>query len=124
MKKLLKFLLSGGIGFLTDAGLTAGLIHSGLAGPLVARAIAITIAMAVTWYINRTFTFGASKGPVASEGFRYGAVGITSAVLNYALYAALLSAIPHLQPLAALVMASVAAMAWSYFGYSRFVFRR
>ncbi|MNY81404.1 GtrA-like protein [compost metagenome] len=58
------------------------------------------------------------------EGFRYGSVGLISAMVNYLIYSGLLLALPILQPMAALVIASIAAMAFSFFGYSRFVFRR
>lgn len=124
MKKLLKFLISGGTGFLVDAGITMAMLHYEIAGPFLSRAVAIVTAMAVTWYINRNFTFGASRQSLVREGFRYSAIGVTSAALNYALYAALIGSAPHLQPLVAVVFASAAAMAYSYFGYSRFVFGR
>ncbi|MGO8426239.1 GtrA family protein, partial [Rhizobium ruizarguesonis] len=50
-------------------------------------------------------------------------VGVTAALVNYGLYSALLLSLPLLQPLAAMVIASVASMIFSFFGYSRFVFR-
>ncbi|MGO7954841.1 GtrA family protein, partial [Rhizobium ruizarguesonis] len=55
-------------------------------------------------------------------GFRYGSVGVTAALVNYGLYSALLLSLPVLQPLAAMVIASVSSMIFSFFGYSRFVF--
>lgn len=123
MKKLIRFGIAGGLGFLIDAGVLALLLHLTPLGPFVARVIAIALAMLATWLFNRTFTFDRSPHSLAAEGFRYGSVGITSALVNYALYAALLIALPALQPLAALVFASAAAMFFSFFGYSRFVFR-
>jgi putative flippase GtrA len=74
--------------------------------------------------VNRSRTFGPSSRSLAVEGFRYWAVGITSALLNYAIYSTLIYRAPQLQPVVAIVFASLAAMAYSYFGYSRFVFRR
>ncbi len=79
--------------------------------------------MAATWAFNRNFTFDRSGRSLAAEGFRYGSVGVTAAFVNYGLYSALLLSLPGLQPLAAMVVASVAAMVFSFFGYSRFVFR-
>lgn len=79
--------------------------------------------MAATWVFNRTFTFDRSTHSLAVEGFRYGSVGLTSALVNYALYSMLLLTLPALQPLAALVFATAASMFFSFFGYSRFVFR-
>jgi putative flippase GtrA len=124
VKKLFWFGVAGGTGFLVDAGLLTLLLQATTLGPLAARAIAISVAMLVTWLLNRTFTFGYSRHSLAIEAFRYGSVCLTSALVNYALYAALLITIPVLRPLAALVLASAAAMAFSFFGYSRLVFRR
>ncbi len=122
MKRLFWFVVAGGSGFLIDAGLTQLLILAGL-GPFLARIPAIMTAMAFTWFINRSRTFGKSSHSLAQEGFRYWVVGVTSALLNYAIYSALMYNAPFLQPVVAIVAASLGAMAYSYFGYSRFVFR-
>lgn len=123
MKKLARFAIAGGIGFVIDAGVLAALLHLTPLGPFLARLIAIAVAMAATWIFNRTFTFGRSGHSLAEESFRYGSVGITSALVNYGLYSALLIAVPGLQPLAAMVAATAASTGFSFFGYSRFVFR-
>lgn len=124
MRKLARFGIVGTIGFLVDGSVLWLLLETTPLGPFLARAIAIAVALAATWYLNRSFTFGASRRSIAVEGFRYGSVGITSAAVNYLIYSGLLLSLPILQPLAALVIASIAAMAFSFFGYSRFVFRR
>ena len=124
MKKLAWFVVAGGTGFAVDAGVLSLLLAFTPIGPFLARAIAIAVAMAATWALHRTFTFGRSDRPLVEEGVRYGSVGLLSAVVNYALYSALLVSIPELRPLAALLLASFAAMAFSFFGYARFVFRR
>jgi putative flippase GtrA len=124
MKRLFWFLIAGGGGFLIDAGITHLLVTVFHVSPFAARIPAIVMAMGFTWLINRSRTFGPSRHSLAVEGFRYWAVGITSALLNYAVYSALIYQLPMLQPVAAIVFASAAAMAYSFFGYSRFVFRR
>ncbi|MBB3455351.1 putative flippase GtrA [Rhizobium sp. BK313] len=124
MKKLFRFLIAGGIGFVVDAGILLLLLRFTPIGPFGARAIAIPSALLATWFLNRNFTFGHSERSLAVEGFRYGSVGITSALLNYALYSSLLVSEPTLRPIIALILASAAATAFSFFGYSRFVFRR
>ena len=124
MKKLARFGIVGSIGFLVDGSVLWLLLEATPLGPFLARAIAIAVALVATWYLNRSFTFGASRRSIAVEGFRYGSVGITSAAVNYLIYSGLLLSLPILKPLAALVIASIAAMAFSFFGYSRFVFRR
>lgn len=121
MNRLFRLLLAGGGGFLIDAGLTHILIEAGRFGPFLARIPAIIAAMAFTWLVNRTF--GRSPRSPAAEGFRYRAIGITAALLNYAVYSALMYRASFLQPVVAVTFASLAAMVYSFFGYSRFVFR-
>ncbi|MEF0939993.1 GtrA family protein [Rhizobium sp. BR 362] len=123
MKKLLRFLIAGGIGFVVDAGVLHLLLWFTPFGPFVGRALSIPSALLATWFLNRNFTFGRSNRSLAVEGFRYGSVGLTSALLNYALFSSLLVSAPALQPIIALILASAAATAFSFFGYSRFVFR-
>ena len=123
MRKLVRFGIAGGIGFIIDAGLLALLLHLTPLGPFLARLIAIAVAMTATWSFNRAFTFGRSGHSLAVEGFRYGSVGMVTALLNYTLYSVLLISLPVMQPLAAMVLATAASMLFSFFGYSRFVFR-
>lgn len=122
MKKLFFFAVAGGIGFAVDAGMLLLLLHFTALDPYSARVIAIASAMVSTWMFNRNFTFEKGGRSVASEGLRYGSVGISSALINYAIYAAALILIPDLRPIFAVVIASAVATGWSYFGYSKFVY--
>jgi putative flippase GtrA len=124
MKKFLRFVLVGGTGFVVDAAVLWLFLSFTPIGPLPARIAAIAVAMATTWLLNRTFTFGASKRTLVAEGFRYGFIGVVTSLINYGVYALLLIGAPLLSPYAALVFASIAAMLFSFFGYSRYVFRR
>jgi putative flippase GtrA len=121
--RVLKFALTGGIGFLADAGMLAFLIRTFAFNPFTARLIAIAFALAVTWLINRNFTFGASRHPIGSEALRYGGVGVAGSILNYAIFSAVLIALPNTSTFLALCMASVTVMVLSYAGYSRLVFQ-
>jgi putative flippase GtrA len=123
MKRIFWFLFAGGGGFLIDVGVTHALLTLTPIGPFFSRIPAIMGAMCFTWFVNRSVTFDPSPHSLAKEGFRYWAVGITSALLNYGIYSALIARIPQLQPVAAIVFASASATAYSFFGYSRFVFR-
>jgi putative flippase GtrA len=124
MNRLIRFGFVGATGFVVDAAVLELLVSATPLGPFLSRAIAIAVAMAATWFLNRRFTFGASRYSLLGEGFRYGSVGLTTSVLNYLVFSALLLAFPSLKPLAALVLSSIAAMAFSFVAYSRFVFRR
>jgi putative flippase GtrA len=122
MKKLFWFAFAGGTGFLVDAGSLSLILWLTPIGPFVARILSIAIAMAYTWTINRTFTFGRSNRHVASEGIRYGAVGVATALVNYGAYSLCLLIWPPLWPVLAAGIGSGVAMVFSYLGYSRFVF--
>src|SRR3546814_2402492 len=103
MKRLFWFLLAGGTGFAIDAGLTHLLIAITPIWPFAARIPAIAAAMAATWLLNRSLTFGRSSSSLAVEGFRYWVVGVTAALLNYTIYSLLIHRLPELQPVAAIV---------------------
>jgi len=124
MKRLGWFVVAGGLGFVVDAGTLALLLATTPLGPFSARVLAILLALVVTWGFNRSLTFGKSRFPLLLEGARYGSVGLASALINYAIYAAMLLLVPGLAPLVALVIASAGAMAFSWAGYSRFVFQK
>jgi len=124
MRRHAAFVLTGGVGFLVDAGILA-LLTAGLGlNPFLSRIVSIALAMATTWIMNRTITFGPSDRPVHREAARYGGVAVATAGLNYLVYSALLLAAPGLWPLAAVAVSSIAAMAASWLGYSRLVFTR
>jgi len=124
MSRILRFVIVGGIGFVADAGVLALLLSFTPLGPFVARLVSIGVALGVTWLCNRTLTFQPSQRGMLREGARYGGVGITTSIVNYLVYSGLLLAVPSMPPLAAMVVASLAAMVLSYLGYSRLVFDR
>ncbi|MDP3898570.1 MAG: GtrA family protein [Mesorhizobium sp.] len=124
MGRIARFALVGGIGFLVDAAVLALLLGATPLDPFRARLVSIGAALLVTWQLNRHVTFGPSARTVATEGARYGGVGIATSIANYAVYSAVLLTFPALPPLAALVIGSAFAMALSFLGYSRFVFDR
>jgi len=124
MKPLFRFLIASGIGLLIDAALTHILIVFAGLGPFVARIPAIIAAVIVTWLVNRNLSSDRPGHSLAFGGFRYWATGITSALVNYAIYATLMYRAPFLQPVVAVVFASLAAASYSLFGHSRFIFGR
>lgn len=121
--RLLRFAFVGGAGFLVDAGVLAALHHGAGLDPFVARLVSVSLAVLTTWRLNRALTFGASSGSQMREGVRYGSVAALSAAMNYIVYALILMARPAFPPVAALAGGTLAAMALSYAGYSRFAFK-
>jgi putative flippase GtrA len=124
VSRLVRFVFAGGIGFVADAAALWLVLAVTPLGPFTARVLSIGFALCVTWQINRHLTFSPSRRGAAREGARYGGVGIATSVVNYLVYSAILLALPTAPPLAALAVASLAAMALSFLGYSRLVFDR
>jgi putative flippase GtrA len=124
MKRLVSFIVAGGVGFAADAAALWLLLTLTPLGPFVARIISIGLALCITWLINRHLTFSPSSRGMAWEGARYGGVGIATSIVNYLVYCAILVTVPALPPLAALAAASLVAMTLSFLGYSRLVFDR
>lgn len=66
-ERFARFCLVGGIGFVTDAGLMALCIHGFGCGPFAARAVSFTVAVLVTFLLNRSLSFADLRGrPVLS----------------------------------------------------------
>jgi putative flippase GtrA len=139
LKRYASFAISGGVGFTVDVGMLNVLAVGFGMNAYLARVIAIGCAMMATWQINRRVTFRdrvkrGSARDLASEGGRYIAVALVSAVVNWGVYAATIRAVPvvapwlgnalgELLPTFGAVVGSGVAMLVSYYGYSRFAFR-
>ena len=120
--RFLRFAIVGAVGFLIDAGLLAALHHGAGIDPFTSRLISISVSAFTTWRLNRSMAFGASDLSQANEGLRYALVATATAGFNYLVYVLLLIGFPGLPPIAAAIAATLAAMFFSYAGYSRFVF--
>lgn len=119
----LGFLVSGGLAFITDALVLEFLVRSLGVEPIVARLGSISVAMVVGWLSHRRLTFAMSTAPSLGEFVRYAAVAWFSAGVNYAIFVAIILIWPDIFPLAALVVASLAAMVISYIGMRFGAFR-
>ncbi|MFM9942598.1 MAG: GtrA family protein [Hyphomicrobiaceae bacterium] len=117
------FLISGLLAFSVDAiVLEAGVRLMGL-NPLLARLIAISLAMVVGWLAHRRLTFAVEVPASIPELARYVAAGWSAAAVNYLVFAGLLLAVPHLPRLACLVVASGIAMVFAYVAMRYAVFK-
>ncbi len=119
--RIVKFAVTGCVGFGVDSVLLYALLHVGF-GPYVARAVSIPVAMLTTWIINRNWSFEASNKSWYVELAKYAGVAGFAAFINYGVYALALQFIEGITPFWALVLASAIAMFVSYFGYGRMVF--
>lgn len=118
------FAASGAIAFTTDALVLLALTRLAGQPPLLARPIAIAIAMVAGWRAHRLLTFGLPTRPSLAEFLAYAAVAWTSAAINYAAFAAILLAWPATFELVALALASLVAMTFAYLGMRFGAFRK
>lgn len=115
-----RFVVVGAIGFVVDAGGTWALVHLGLS-PIAARVPALASAIVVTWLLNRRHTYRVQKPKSGGELARYLAVAGTSALLNFLLYSALVTA--GLHPVPAVAVSTCALLMFSFFAYRQVAFR-
>jgi putative flippase GtrA len=85
-----RFIAIGALGFCVDAGLLTLFIAADT-GLYSARLVSFPMAVTVTWYLNRIWTFreGATDRPTR-EYVSYVAVQVVAALASFLLYAALL----------------------------------
>lgn len=125
--RVTRFLLAGSTGFTVDALLLSALVNGFGWSPYGARALSFSIAMAITWYLNRTLTFSdrPSKS-LAPELLRYAVVQFGGVVVNYGVFSAVvaLSAQAARWPILALVPAAATAMGFTFLGMHYFAFPR
>ena len=109
--EFLRFCAVGTIGFLIDATVLELLVRLGWTGLYLGRVLSYLIAATATWWLNRRFTFrrhGALLPYLATNGF--------GALLNYAVYAAVLALWPAARsaPSLAVAVGSGAAMVFNF----------
>ncbi len=112
----------GAAGFVIDTGTLSLMHYGGGIDPFIARAVSTPLAMLATWRLNRALTFGASPARQVTEGARYLTIAGVAALLNYAIYSALLLGFRFIPPPIAVAISTSIVMAISYLGYSRLVF--
>ncbi len=93
-----RFLAVGSLGLVTDIGIFTLFYGFGV-HPLVARALSLSVAMLVTWRLNRAVTFDSSGRQQHKEAMRYAAVTAAAQGTSYAVFAVLaltvLAALPQ-----------------------------
>jgi putative flippase GtrA len=116
------FVLAGLSALAVDTSVLTVLTRVAGLSPFVARPFGIGLAMVVSWLINRTITFNARTPPNLVEFSKFAGVSITSQMVNYGVFAALLLAFPVLMPEIALLLACSVSMFVSYAGFRFGVF--
>jgi putative flippase GtrA len=122
------FAVGGAIGLLVDAGVVQAEVAWGGWNPYLARVLSFLLAASVTWAWNRRHTFAdrASDHPAGVEWLHWLALMTGGALVNYAVYAALLVAFAplHRWPALAAAAGSVPAALVNFSAARGMLFRR
>lgn len=125
--EVIRFGLVGTLGFMTDASVLTFLVRVVGWGPYESRPISFLAAISLTWTLNRIFTFYQRAGSNRRREYgRYLAVQLVGALVNFAVYAAVLLWYPALERYPALPLAagSIVAMSFNFVGVRWFAFDR
>jgi len=119
------FILVGTVGFIIDATILAILVHGYQWGDYTARLVSFSVAVTVTWLLNRGYVFtDARTHNRRSEYTRYLAVQGTGMAINFLIYSLCLISSPLMDqwPVLALAVGSAVALIFNYAGARIFVF--
>jgi putative flippase GtrA len=116
------FVLAGLLAFAVDAVMLEALMHGAGLSPYLARPVGISLAMVVSWLVNRSVTFAMRSRPTVAEFAKVAAVSWSAQAINYGVFALVLLLWPRMLPFAALVISSFVAMFFSYGGFRFAVF--
>ena len=126
LPSFVRFGLVGTVGFLVDGGLLQALVSLAGWGVISARIVSFPVAVFATWLINRRVTFPrANDSDAGLSFFRYAAVSVSGAGVNFIVYTALVlnAASMAALPILPLAIAAIAALAFNYLGNKHFAFR-
>lgn len=124
VKQFMRFAVVGIVGLVVNASIVGLWTQSG--SPLVAQAIAFPAAVTVTWFLNRRYTFGASRYAVHHEWMRYvlaNALGWAANNGTY-FYLVLHVAFAWKHPMVAVAAGSIAGMLLNFTGSKFLVFHK
>jgi len=125
-RRLPRFVVAGGVGFILDAGTLYAALIAGL-DYYTGRLVSFCAAVVTTWLINRNWTFEAQGiRPSLAEFARYFSAMALGGAVNYLTYAVIMAAAPPAGwlPLAAVAAGSVAGLAVNFATAKRWVFGR
>jgi len=124
-RRFARFIVVGGVGFLIDAGVLMLALRYVTPDIYVARALSFTVAVIVTWLLNRMFVFDAEAGgSMVAEYGRYFATQVVGALSNLGVFVALIELVPRLgaTPIVPLAAGAGLGAAVNYAGAALWVF--
>lgn len=125
-RQYLNFSFVGSIGFIIDAGVLYLLIIYLAFHPISGRIISFLLASTVTWSLNRKLTFKKNRNSAKIfEWLHYLFANSIGTIINLATYSTLVLTVHAMlkQPVYALIIASLVAFPFNYYGYKNHVFK-
>lgn len=124
-RRFFRFALVGALGFVIDASILTLLVNVLGYGHYVSRAVSFTLAVTVTWWINRSWVFQAGT-PTSREYSGYFLVQMVGAVTNLGVYVLVIELVPGLaaMPVIPLAVGASVAMLVNFLLMRRLVYRR
>ena len=125
----MRFCCAGGLGFVVDFTVLKTVVHLG-ANPIAARCLSFSVAVVVTWLVNRAWTFKAHPTPglrgLAKEFAGYLAVQSVGFAANFSVFTAMVIGIPALNGrlLPPSIVGTAVGLLVNYLGAKHLVFRR
>ncbi|MFQ5609922.1 MAG: GtrA family protein [Woeseiaceae bacterium] len=119
-----RFAAVGAIGFIVDGGILTLLNGVYDVSLLYSRLVSFSLAVTVTWFLNRQLTFAATPEPGREWG-RYAIVNSVGALLNMGIFFWLVYSFDAFAawPIAALAIAAVIALVFNFLGSRHIAFR-
>lgn len=126
IKPVLYFAWAGVIGYVVDLAVT--LLFTPLLGKYVARIPAFLCSSTSTWIFNRNFTFKDSRSnkKLFAEWLHYESLMLGGLVVNYAVYAGVVSFLPNsiLSTAVAIGVAALCGMVVNFLSSSKFLYNK
>ena len=126
LSEITRFGISGVAGFIVDAGIVVLFTRELGLGPIVAQVIGFTVAVTVTWLINRHWTFAEHASEKwLHEWIRYVAANSVGAAINNGIYAILVLTVVFFSktPVLAVAAGSIAGMGFNFVSSKLMVFK-
>ena len=131
----IKFVFVGVLNTLIDLGILNILIHAtGIAtgiGFSVFKGISFTVAVFNSYFLNKTWTFGSKERANAKQFTQFFAVSAIGFLINVGVASFLVNIVGprfgfsvNLWANAGALAGTMATMAWNFFGYKFFVFKK
>ena len=123
LQQIWRFALVGVVGYIVNAGMVEALAPA--MGPIWAQVLAFPVAVTVTWWLNRRYTFGASHRAIHQEWLRYVLANALGWVVNNGAYVWMIFSIPlaYKHPALAVAVGSLAGMVFNFAMTRHIVFK-